>query len=208
LKEIFLTFTNSLTPETQSVRAILSEYATKLPDGKWRAKPEVRTGYEHQAKENELAKLGKQFGFDVYVADISDETRSLVVRELELDNIPDEQLQKIRKIDVLWLKNNQIKYCFEVENTTQITEAISRGSNIPYKTERIIVLPDDKERLIYSKFQNIMLKERVEQDNWRVILYSKFDDFLKEKNKTLAKFDSLAIRPRQENVKQAKITNY
>lgn len=207
LKEIFLTFTNSLTPETQGVRAILSEYATKLPNGKWRATPEVRTGLEHQTKENELAKLGKQFGFDVYVADITDENRDLVVKELELD-IPDEQLHKVRKIDVLWLKNNQIKYCFEIENTTQITEAISRGSNIPYKTERIIVLPDDKERLVHSKFQNVMLKERVEQDNWRVILYSKFDDFLKEKNKTLAKLDALAVRPRQESVKQAKITNY
>ena len=53
-----------------------------------------------------------------------------------------------------------------------------------------------------------MLKERIKQDNWNVILYSKFDSFLKGKNKTLKKFDALSVKPRQEPIKQAKITNY
>ncbi|MBI4210116.1 MAG: hypothetical protein HY544_01240 [Candidatus Diapherotrites archaeon] len=186
---------------------MISEYATKLPDGKWKIKQDIRTDSEHQIKENQLAKLGKQFGFEVWVADVTDENKSLILNDLKID-VPEEQLRKIKKIDALWIKNNQIKYSFEVENTTQITEAISRGSNIPYKNERIILIPDDKEKLLQSKFQNVMLKERVEQDNWRVILYSRFDDFISKRDKTLDKLDKLAVKPRKDVGKQTKLDNY
>ncbi len=203
-REVFISFPNSLTPETQSIKQILSEYADKLPNGKWKIKQEMRDEHAHQDKINSLVKLGKDFGFDVYAADVVDEIRSDVIKQLILP-FPDEQLKKVRKIDCLWIKNNKIVYSFEIENSTQITEAISRGSNILYKTERIIVIPDSKEGLLRSKFQNIMLKERIEQDNWRVIPYSRFEEFEKSKSKTLEKFDKLAIKPRKESTKQAQL---
>lgn len=207
LKEIFLNFPNSLTPETQSIKVILSEYATKLPDGRWKTKLELVNNNHHQEKINELVKIGKSFGFEIWTPDVVDSIRQNVLTKLNL-SIPEEQLKKIREIDILWIKNNQIKYAFEVENTTQITEAISRVSNIPYKVERIILIPDEKERLLQSKFQNVMLKERIDKDNWRVILYSKFDDFINTKNKTIEKLEQLAIKPRKEAGQQTKLDKY
>jgi len=206
-REVFLNFPNSLTPETQSIKQILSEYADKLPDGKWKIKQETRDESAHQNKINSLVKLGQNFGFEVFVADVVDEIRSEVIKQLNL-LIPEEQLKKVRKIDCLWIKNNQIKYSFEIENSTQITEAISRGSNIPYKNERIILIPDSKEKLLRSKFQNVMLKERVEQDNWRVMPYSKFEDYEKSRNKNLENFNKLAIKPRSEAYKQTPLNDY
>lgn len=207
LKEIFINFQNSLTPETQSIKAMLSEYATKLSDGRWKIKTEIRDNNAHQRRINILVKLGKQFNFDVWAADVVDSIEQDVLKNLDL-NIEEEQLKKIRKIDVLWLKNKQIEWAFEVENTTQITEAISRGSNIPYRTQRVLLIPDDKEKLLQSKFQNVMLRERVEQDKWRVILYSKLEDFVTSRGKTLENFCKIAIGPRKDPVQQKRVTDF
>jgi len=207
LKEIFINFPNTLTPETQSIKTMISEYATKMSDGRWKIKTEVRDNNAHQNWINALVKLGKRFGFDVWSAHVSDAIEEDVLRDLRLDII-EEPLKKIREIDVLWLKNRQIIYVFEVENTTQITEAINRGSNIPYKTERIILIPDDKENLLQSKFQNVMLKERVEKDNWRTMLYSKLEDFMASRGKTLENFNNIAIKPRREPTQQRQISDF
>lgn len=206
-REIFMQFPNALTPETQSIKQILSEYADKRPDGKWKIKQETRDENAHQAKINSLVKLGKAFGFDIYAAHVAEEIEKDVIKQPELQ-ISEIQLKKVMEIDCLWIKHNQIKYSFEIENSTQITEAISRGSNIPYKTERIILIPDSKEKLLKSKFQNVMLKERVEQDNWRVIPYSKFEDFEKSRSKTIESFNKLAIKPRAEPRKQTQLGGF
>ena len=51
--------------------------------------------------------------------------------------IPVTNLDRVKQIDVIWLDESRVKYEFEVENTTAITEAIVRGSNIPHNTNKI-----------------------------------------------------------------------
>ena len=61
LKQIYLKFTNALTPDTQSVKEVLEEYAEKTKDGKWRLKPKIKQREsEHDSIVRMLAILGKK----------------------------------------------------------------------------------------------------------------------------------------------------
>ena len=87
-----------------------------------------------------LAELGKKAGFKVWIGSqeqkfrVKDKPlsemcdRIPVFRRVPQDSV---SLDRIRQIDVLWLEDGRIRYEFEVENTTGISEAIIRGSNIP-----------------------------------------------------------------------------
>jgi len=208
LRHIFLNFPNSLTPETHSVKSILAEYAKKLPDGRWKIKDSLRNEIrEHQLKINQLVLLGKQFGFATYTPDVVDEIREYVTYPLNLP-IDEQKMSKIREIDVVWIDNNQIKYSFEVENSTQISEGIIRGSNIPYQNNRIIVIPDERERLLERKFKNVLLESEVQRSNWTVLLYSFLDGFLEKRKKTLQDFDKLLSKPRSTRVKQKSLSDW
>ena len=73
--------------------------------------------------------------------------------------IPSTNLDRVKQIDVIWHDDGRVKFEFEVENTTAITEAIVRGSNIPHdKIRRIIVIPEERERLLHRKLEEPMIK--------------------------------------------------
>ena len=78
-------------------------------------------------------------GFEVY-ADVPE------YRGTKLDlPLSKEKIDRIREIDALWLKNNEVAYEFEVENSTGISDAIIRGSNIPSTdVKRFIVIPEER----------------------------------------------------------------
>ena len=81
-------------------------------------------------------------------------------------------LDRVKQIDVIWLDEGRVKYEFEVENTTAITEAIVRGSNIPHNTiKRLIIIPKEREKLLYRKLDEPILKESLIRDNWQFIFY-------------------------------------
>jgi len=204
LSEIFTRFPNALTPDIQSVKEVLSQLATQTKDGKWMLKPRIREREsEHDKIVEILAKTGEKMGYRVY-ADLPE-----YKRKLDFPSIPREKLERIKEIDVVWFEPNQIVYEFEVENTTGITEAIVRGSNIPsLKTKRFIVIPEERGSFFHKKIAEPMLKEKMEQYKWGFVFYDRLITFY-EKNKgrktvDVSEFDRLC-EARLKTSKQSSI---
>jgi hypothetical protein len=199
LEEIFTKFQNALTPDTQSIKAILEEYAEKT-NGKWQLKKEMRLRQtQHNQIIQMLVEIGKKAGYEVY-ADLPEWRREL--------NLPlsQEKIERIKEIDVLWLKNSELAYEFEVENTTGISDAIIRGSNIPSTTiKRFIIIPEERQKLLLMKIAEPILRESIEQYKWNFIFYDTLISFY-EKNKQrktieaseIDKLANLSTRIRQE----------
>jgi hypothetical protein len=206
LEEIFTKFQNALTPDTQSIKTILEEYAQKT-DGKWQLKKEVRLRQtQHDQIVGWLADVGKKIGFEVY-ADLPEH------RGTRLDlPLSKEKIDPIRQIDVVWLKGNEITYEFEVENSTGISDAIIRGSNIPSTdVKRFIVIPEERKNLLSMKIAEPILKENIEQYKWNFIFYDSFISFYEKTKQRKAieanEIDKLAnlssrIRHEQQTLSQ------
>ena len=175
LEEIFTRFQNALTPDTQSIKSILEEYAEKT-DGKWQLKKEMRLRQsQHDQIIGWLADIGKKIGFEVY-ADLPEYRGKKFDLPLSKDKI-----DRIREIDALWLKNNEVVYEFEVENSTGISDAIIRGSNLPSTSvKRYIVIPEERKNLLMMKIAEPILKENIEHYRWNFIFYDAFLSFYKK----------------------------
>ena len=184
VQEIFIQFPNALTPETSSIMSILKEYA-EPKGGKWILKAGVQQDYSmHDQMVEYLAILGKKLGYSVH-ADI-DKWRD---HEFPFSSkIPKEKLDRIKEIDCVWYDRTRILYDFEVEHSTGITEAIVRGSNIPYQTKKFIIIPESRERKLAQKISEPLIKEKLKTDNWGFIRYNDFLSFY-EKNKNKKKIN-------------------
>jgi len=166
LSQVYLNFSNALTPDTQSVKEVLEEYAIKTKDKKWRLKSKVREREsEHDFIVEIIALIGKQAGYFVH-ADITGWRSQLGI------NIK-ENLERIQEIDVIWYnEKGQITHEFEVENTTGMTEAIVRGSNIPDRSvKRYLVIPEERENFFNRKLDEPLIKENIDEFNWKFIYY-------------------------------------
>lgn len=169
-QEIFKNFPNALTPEAYTIRQVLEEYARQLPGAYWALKPAVKAADDkHQECVNKLVFLGKSLGFQVWTPDRHSSTRKILLKHLSLD-IPSRNLERVKEIDALWIKKGRIEFSFEVENTTSLSEAIIRASNIPYLNRRLIVLPDERSDFLKRRFQEPMLAERVAKDKMAIHL--------------------------------------
>lgn len=209
LEEIFTDFPNALTPDTQSIKAVLEEYAERTKEGTWRLKANIKQREsEHDTIVEILAKIGEQAGYKVH-ADLP----KWRTKKLELPSILRENLERIKEIDAIWYTNKEVAYEFEVENTTGITEAIVRGSNIPsVTTKRFIVIPEEREGKFYKKITEPMLKEKVEQYKWGFIFYDKLRAFYHQnkakKSIDASKVDALANIPKLKMHKQQTIKEF
>lgn len=218
LQTIFVKFPNALTPDSQSIKELLNEYATKTSDGKWRLKPKVKQREsDHSKMIYFLAMLGKKAGFDIWIGirEQRDIYNKIKLSELITNKkpvfrfIPTQNLDRIKQIDVLWYEEGKIKYEFEVENSTAITEAIVRGSNIPHDDiKRLIVIPKEREKLLYRKLSEPIFKERLEEYKWQFIFYSNLEKYF-NKNKSkekiyLNEFSKLFQMPKKEIISMQK----
>jgi len=222
LQHIFIEFPNALTPDTQDVKTILEEYATKTKDGKWRLRPEEKErSSNHSRMIYYLANLGKKAGFSIWIGTIE---QSHIYNGKELrtycDNIrtfrfvPQESstIDRIKAIDVLWLEDGRIKYEFEVENTTGISEAIIRGSHIPedLKVKRFVVIPKERERKLNRKLQEPILAQAIKKTNWKFILYKDLENLFKTTKKKLNPIEIQKISKMPEDkpdLKQTTLNN-
>ncbi len=162
IRVLYTTFPNTLTP-SQSVKIFLEEYAEKTKDKKWRLLPSVKERENQHDKMIEiLIAIGKKLDYQTY-ADTS--FGRSTAKKLPVNR---DRLNRIKKIDTIWFNRDEISYIFEVENTTGISEAIIRGSNIKSKTtKRIIIIPDERINLLYRKINEPALNELIVKDNWR-----------------------------------------
>lgn len=207
IKQVYLKFTNTLTPDSQSVKEALEEFAEKTNDGRWRLKLKVKQREsEHKTMVEILATIGEMAGLKVY-ADLPEWRR-----EIELP-YQKSNLDRIREIDVIWFDKDSITHEFEVENTTGITEAIVRGSNIPDKnTKRYIVIPEERQNFLYRKIAEPMLNERVNEYGWQFIFYDSLNTFYEKNKKTkeivLSEFEEIAGSPTREDKKQQSLQGF
>ena len=198
LNELYLNLENGLTPEPTSVKRVVEEYADKTSDGKWRLKPRIDARErEHNTIVGNLAKIGKKLGFDVSIglreqSDIFEGEPLQKLSTAELQGHRPDVLERIRQIDVLWLKNGTVLYEFEVESTTGILDALSRGSYLEGKVKRIIVIPEEREKFLYKKLKAPFFNEKVEQQGWRFLFFKDVKS-LSAKSRRKSKFDSKQV---------------
>ena len=202
-QEVFILFPNALTPDNPDVASVLEEYAVKTSDGSWMLKPhlqESRRETIHNLMIYHLANLGKKAGYKVWVGSQEQKFR---VKDKPLsemcDHIPvfryvpqdSVSLDRIRQIDVLWLEDGRIRYEFEVENTTGISEAIIRGSNIPEQLnpKRFIIIPKERERFLFRKLQEPILAETIKKAKWNFIRYADLERVAKTAGKPFQSSD-------------------
>lgn len=221
LQEIFIKFPNALTPDTQDVRDILKEYADTAPDGKWVLKPIVKVREsEHSKMVYLLGLLGQKAGFDIWIGireqgEIYNKVKlsSLINnKRLNFRFIPVTNLDRVKQIDVIWLDEDRIKYEFEVENTTAITEAIVRGSNIPHNNiKRVIIIPKEREKLLYRKLEEPILKESLTRDNWNFIFYNDLEKFYnnnsRKKEIVAESFNKIFRMPKNDSEQKQNLLN-
>lgn len=195
LQEILVSFPNALTPDAQSIKEFLDEYGKKTRNGRWRLKitPEQMAS-QHTEIIYYLAKIGKKLGFKVWIgqreqgnlfgnkklSDLCDESSPTIRVTLS------ENLEKIKQIDVLWYRDGEVKYEFEVENTTEITEAIVRGSHILTKdAKKFIVIPRERQNFLHRKLQEPIFLQIHEIAEWSFIFYDDVKNLHQKKGVTV-----------------------
>jgi hypothetical protein len=93
-----------------------------------------------------------------------------------------------------------LKYEFEVESTTGISEAIIRGSNIPEQLnpKRFIIIPEARERFLFRKLQEPILAETIKNTRWNFIRFSDLEKVVKAARKTFdpSRLDAVARMPK------------
>jgi hypothetical protein len=207
LQEIFIKFPNALTPETHKVSDLLEEYANQTKDGKWAFKPIVHTREsEHSRMIYILATLGRKARYSIAIGTREQgeiyegkKLSSLMLGSLlDLSYVSQASADRIRQIDLIWFDKKGIQAVFEVENTTAITEAIVRGSNLPSgPIKRFIVLPEEREKLLHRKLQEPMLAERMQKECWDFIYYRDLKRYNDEVKKVaLADLSEITTKPR------------
>jgi hypothetical protein len=186
LREIFIKFPNSLTPETHGIRNMLEQYADQASGGRWQLKGSVKEREDqHQEMIEILAGLGNRFGFDkVWAAHKSKGIEGIIEKSLRLP-MDKEKLGRVKDIDVLWINGDKVEYAFEVENTTAITEAINRGSNIDYECSRIIILPEERRNFAERKLREPMLAENWARYGWGFLFYDQVKEMARKRATTL-----------------------
>jgi len=203
MEALFTRFPNSLTPDIDPMK-YLERYAV-AHGKKWKIAP-IFDGIvkKHSQFIAILAKLGKSFGFKVWVGrrEQSDIYKTIRLKELcdfdrlLLKDIPTESLQKVSNIDLLWIEDDLIAYTFEIENTTAITDAIRRNKHIPYpKVKRVIVMPKEKYlKNRIEELQKIGIIQKAELGEWRILYYDELETkFNSEELKELPDLENLLI---------------
>jgi len=222
LQEIFINLKNALTPNPTSVRAVLEEYADKT-DGKWRLRDVVKVHEKaHDKMLVILARVGRLLGFKVWLGAQEQkgtfEGRSMAdysdFKDLTLSGVPLDKLSYIQQIDMLWIKDGKIKWAFEVEYTTAVTEAFNRCSDIPesHDTRRIIIIPKEREKLLYKKLNSELLKDRAEKENWRCIFFDDMEELYNRLDRRepldITAIESILKTPIEIRAKQDTMDNY
>lgn len=214
LQAVFIEFPNALTPDSQDIKKVLEEYAKPTPDGKWMLKPGL-TEKERESRHSKmiyiLGTLGKKAGYDVW---IGTKEQSAIYNKKPLKELCDDipymfaaqeavAQDRVKQIDVMWLDSGRILYEFEVENTTGVSDAIIRGSNIPDSPhlKRFIVIPEERENFLFKKLQEPILKETIRKVKWNFVRYMDLEKLFRESKKEfdLTDLDKIAKMPKIKN---------
>ncbi len=193
-------FPNSLTSDSTSIKEALESYARRTSKGFWLIKPNATKSHierEHTEMIATLAEIGKAQRFDIWIGkpEQSHPLKGYFKKEGELRQyLSLKNLEKITNIqnpktvegiDIIWVKNREVICSFEIEATTQMTEALNRGSNVNSEVPKFLVISQERESQLSRKLKSPMFKDRFESDNWKVVFFETLrGEFAKKKGKT------------------------
>lgn len=191
LGEIFIKYPNGLIPDTKSINFYLQKYATQSA-GKWL--------YNSLLIENEisnhtkiladLSKIGKSNKFDIFIGKreqwekINNTTLATYATHSELKflDFEKEKLDRVHMIDMIWLNNKNIEVIFEVENSTNLISAISRGTNLDKSILKVMVIPNKRENELLKQ-KDRLFYDQFKINNWKYLFYSDVEKLKTSKQK-------------------------
>jgi transcription elongation factor Elf1 len=213
-------FPNSLTSDSSSIMEALKQYGRKVPGGYWMLKPEY---FSRQSQHNEvlalLAEIGKNLGYKIWIGkkEQPEYANGLAVHE-KLENYVTFDINKITnasnfdtvsQIDLLWIKNNEIKAVYEIEFSTSMTSGLMRGSNIAGNVLKYLVIPEEREEQFKKKQKSPMFSERFKDDNWSLLYFDAIRNAHKKIKRGELTLESLvnkkgpeALRPKSVDANQ------
>ncbi len=211
-------FPNSLTSDQSSIKKSLEDYARQVQGGYWLIKQNFRPHVverDHTTIIALLAEIGKKLNYKIYVGVVERthqiNTSYIANKQVLGDYVDYPNLSHIKNaqnidivddIDLLWIKNNSIKYVFEVESTTSMTSALQRGSNVDPSVPKIILFPSDRFRQYERKMKAPMFQERFKNDNWKFILFEKLYPAWEKKKKKLILEEIMNLKLKAKNRKK------
>ena len=199
LAEIFIKYPNGLTPDVQSITKVLEKYAHKS-GSMWHYKGfEIDQLFtEHTQNLVFLSLIGKKMGFKIYIGkneqaytyDGKKLSKYTDITNLKSFKYSPDHRKRIEMIDMLWIKNNKIKYAIEVENSTKFISGLQRASNLSSTLTKVMVIPNEREEELL-KIPDPLFTETFKKHNWSYLLYtdvSKLKRTKKIDSKLLVKF--------------------
>lgn len=199
LADIFVKYPNGLTPDVKNLDFYLKKFAIKS-NSKWiynKTKLEAEIS-QHSKILYYLSEIGKRQKHKIFIGKREqwEKFENKTLKEFcdfyDVEFLHDDKLltDRLNMIDMIWFKDKEIEIAFEVENSTNLISAISRGSNLDKNKLKIMVLPDHREKEL-KKMDLIFINE-FKNYNWKYILYSSVEklftskesikDFLKDIN--------------------------
>jgi len=184
---VSIAFPNSLTSDQTSIKESLEVYANKVQKGFWLLKENFRSKaveIEHTTIIALLAEIGLHNGYKINIGKIEQSHKlntDLLRKSGTLKNYMNyksvftlndiSNFETVGDIDLIWIKDDNIKYIFEVECTTSMISALQRGSNVHQSIKKIMLIPVDREQQFRNKMKSPMFFERYNSDNWNIILF-------------------------------------
>ncbi len=189
-------FPNSLTSDSTSIAEALEIFGRKASGGAWMLKEEIRLSLSrHSEVIALLAKIGEARGYSIWIGQREQrDTATGVVERVQLRDLVTKkpasligvkELGTVLNMDLLWLDGNEVVRAFEVECTTSMTSGLQRGSNLPQKVPKTMVIPDERGRDFERKMKSPLFNERFEKDNWTLAFFNALREaFTKSKAQT------------------------
>jgi hypothetical protein len=179
LDKVYIDFPNSLTPDSTSVMAVLKEYA-EPSGGLWKlAKREHEVESQHSQMVWHLGEIGQRLGFGVLIGRRESgeqysgvQLGSLTTGEPDWSGYDEWAVDALRQVDCIWHRDRRIEWAFEVEHTTQFTEAMIRSQCLE-DVKRLFVVPDHRQAYILRRLSNQLFSELIKRQGWRFMTYER-----------------------------------
>ncbi|MGC2742242.1 MAG: hypothetical protein WA672_03585 [Candidatus Angelobacter sp.] len=182
--ELFREYPNGLTPDPRTVRSYLEQYAFPS-QSKWKILPEtIVAATQHSDMISLILAIGAKMEAARFVGrreqseqtsdgkrlrDFADAKSLGGLRKL----VEKAGVERLEMVDVVFLPRDQesISCLWEVENSTNFTSAIQRGSNAPKDTPKFMVIPNDRENELLGIIDPLFVNSFAD-NHWRYFTYT------------------------------------
>ncbi len=201
IAELFKMYPNGLTPDPRKIKSVLEKYATPSA-GKWKLKDTVNFDVtKHTEMIVKLCNICKNMGLESFVGrreqpEPINDTQQLrdIANHVDVDFLSgynSNQSERLAMIDCLFTEGSEIRYIFEVENSTNFSSAIIRASNASKDIPKYMIIPEAREAELLN-FIDPLFRESFKDNCWKYICYSDIDKIYRQKNLSKATIDSIA----------------